>query len=206
MKPRLYNDLDTECLQPSEAILDRYLPPAGEQSQQAFFGRMGDNPDFEHSIPNAWMAATPGHPLYLVHTEAIDRKVREGKAAGLLPESLTGPVALREAIVNYEIGRVRHGLAVDEKVETVRKHSPFADAEHRDHRVVLLPSEVVYPYSWGADGESTRDVCWVLKDGFDPDKCKKRLEVERKKSVSITYWSHTHSPDGANAENMKHIE
>lgn len=167
---------------------------------------MGDNPDFEHSIPNAWMAATPGHPLFLVHLEAIDRQVRGGKTAGLLPESLTGPVALREAIVNYEIGRVRHGLSIDPKVDAVKKNSPFADADYGDHRVILLPSEIIYPYSWGPEGEPVRDKCWVLKDGFDPDACKTRLKVGEKKSISITYWSHTHSPDGANAENMKHID
>ena len=172
---------------------------------QAFFGRMGDNPDFKHSIPNAWMAATPGHPFFLVHMEAVDRRVREGNVAGVLPELITGPVSLREAIASYEAGKAKDGLSLDPKVNSM-KHSPFADAISADHQVVLLPSEIIYPYSWGPDGKSVRNECWVLKNSFDPEKCKEKLEVQKKGSISITYWSHTHSVDGKNTDNIKYID
>lgn len=166
---------------------------------------MGDNPDFKHSIPNAWMAATPGHPFFLVHMEAVDRRVREGSVAGITPELITGPVSLREAIFSYEDVKQRNGMSIDSKLDTVKKGSPFASAKATDHEVVLFPSEIIYPYSWGPDGKPVRSVCWVLKNSFDPDKCKEKLEVEKKGSISITYWSHTHTKTGQNTKNIQHV-
>ena len=211
LEPRVYNDLDTECLQPSEVALDKYFPPRRNRpshrpSHQAFFGRMGDDPEFEHSIPNAWMASTPGHPFFLVHIEGVNQRVKKGKIKGLLPEAVTGPITLRDAIVDYEVGKVKHGNSISEKVEEVKKLGPFPEPDPRDHQVVLLPSEIVYPYSWGSDGKPVRNVCWVLKNSFNPEECKRQLEVGRKESISITYWSHTHTRTGQNTKSMKHVD
>jgi hypothetical protein len=161
---------------------------------------MGTDPDFEHSIPNAWMAASPGHPFFLVLAEMVMKRFRQmqnKEDIGTTPESITGPIVLRMAIQEYQ------------KNDPVPEHTgeiEFRGKQSHGHEVILLPSHVVYPYSWGPGGESVRDICWVLSDGYDADKCKNQLEVGANGSIAITYWSHTHSPDGHNEENMKHIE
>lgn len=215
--PRLYVDLDTECLQSTEVLLNRYHLPIGIQVDQpdqqpekvALFGRMGNNPGFEHSIPNAWMASTPSHPFFLQPAINVDKYMQNvGFGEGhdfVLPESLTGPVALREAIMDYEVNRVKHGNRLDDGTANVVQTGPFAGRQETPHEVILLPREIIYPYSWGEDGEDVRDVCWVLRARFDPEECKRRLRVEAEGSISITYWSHTHLPTEDNKENIKFI-
>jgi mannosyltransferase OCH1-like enzyme len=74
---RVYADLDTECLRPTSAVFQAFdisLSDIGnttsgggdDMSQVAVFGRIGTDKTFQHSIPNAWMAASPGHPFFLM--------------------------------------------------------------------------------------------------------------------------------------------
>jgi hypothetical protein len=170
---------------------------------------MGDNPGFEHSIPNAWMASVPGHPFFLQPVLKVQEYMQNTGLSNslnfLLPESLTGPIALREAIMEYEVNRVKYGNKLDDWTANLVQTGPFASQLDIPHEVILLPRHVIYPYSWGADGEDVRDVCWVLRDDFNQEECKRRLQVEIKGSISITYWSHTHSPTGENTENIKFV-
>ncbi|KFY78246.1 hypothetical protein V499_02537 [Pseudogymnoascus sp. VKM F-103] len=67
----VYIDLNTDCLRPTSAAFEAFdIPNAenttagaeGEQINQfAIFRRMGTDESFENSIPNAWMASSPGH-------------------------------------------------------------------------------------------------------------------------------------------------
>lgn len=170
---------------------------------------MGNDPKFEHSIPNAWMASTPGHPFFLAFIQFFNNKVDELKhKRKKLPEAehVTGPAALYAAINQYEVDQTRPGNRVNDDVAKMVREGPFAHLSDRAHQVLLLPSHYIYPYSWGPDGSKVRKTCWVLSRWFNADMCKKRLEVERKKSISITYWSHTHTPSGHNKGNMKHLD
>ncbi|KAH8887170.1 hypothetical protein GQ53DRAFT_693535 [Thozetella sp. PMI_491] len=201
----VYLDLDTECLQPSEVLFDKYVVPQKKSHQTALIGRMGVNPEFQHSIPNAWMASPPAHPFHLVLPDTVHRRTKDNEIEGAFPEALTGPIALRDSIVAYESQKVLHGGSLSEGVHKLKAKVPFPKNQTFSHQVTLLPSEFIYPYSWGADGKPYQDLCWVLRDGYDAAKCKAALRVEKKGSVCITYWSHTHTPNGEHAENIKHI-
>ncbi|PHH79532.1 hypothetical protein CDD80_4529 [Ophiocordyceps camponoti-rufipedis] len=209
----VYADLDTECLLPTEQLKTSYpIFFDNRLKTKALFGRMGTDPDFAHSIPNAWMASTPGHPFFLHFLQTIDDRTRDITANNKSwpsAEGLTGPVALREAIAKYEEEKVRRGSRLKERVAQLVRDGPFDESDdenEHDHRVFLLPSSVVYPYSWWADGESVRPVCWVLSEGFNAERCKEVLQVGQAKSISITYWSHTHTPTGHSDDNLKHIQ
>lgn len=191
----VYLDIDTDCLQPSEVLFGSYVVPRSYSLQTALLGRMGNNPEFEHSIPNAWMASPPAHPFFLVLPATVDKRVQDGKVNGAPPEYFTGPVALRESIATYEMSKITKGNDLGEDIRRVRQWFSFPNNQTFDHQVVLLPSGLIYPYSWGGDGKLYEDLCWVLKDTYDADQCKAVLEVEKKGSVCITYWSHNHGPD-----------
>lgn len=184
---RIYADLDTECLRPATEVLDAYsfsgtnfrnatIHPQLPPRQVALFGRMGANANFEHHIPNTWMAASPGHSLFLLPLESA----RVGLAACRhwlhrafhgypSAETMTGSVALRKSIMRYQ------------------------GSEHDESEaVILLPENWVHPYDWNSRGKGIRAVCSAEHVDFDPKWCKLILSVERKGSLSITYWSHTH--------------
>lgn len=208
----VYADLDTECLLPSEALEDTYGPLFINQStgiDTAIFGRMGDDPSFRHSIPNAWMASSPGNPMFLVMVQEIIERHKTSQSKifkSTSAEGLTGPIALRSAITRYEKDKVLFGDELEPDVAALVKKGPFADAaSKREHRVILLPSHFIYPYSWGNDGKQYRGVCHVLQDGFNATECKKQLQVEEHGSISITYWSHSHTTSGHSDKNMKKI-
>ncbi|KJZ76631.1 hypothetical protein HIM_03967 [Hirsutella minnesotensis 3608] len=210
----VYADLDTDCLRPTEDLQDSYdvlFDDNGPKPAKdtAIFGRMGIDPSFAHSIPNAWMASTPGHPFFLSFLQSLTENVKKLKRKwGKMPEAehVTGPAALREAIIRYESDKVRFGYGLGEQVSDMVRKGPFAKAAIREHQVLLLPNHFIYPYSWGSDGINVRQTCWVLSKTFDAEKCKAAVEVERMKSISITYWSHTHTPSGHDNANMKHLE
>ena len=52
----VYVDLDFESIRP----MDQYL-----EGKQLILGRMGNDIDWEHSIPNALLASVPGHPFWI---------------------------------------------------------------------------------------------------------------------------------------------
>jgi hypothetical protein len=218
----VYADLDVECLEPTEKLLDQYgilyqdkIPTSYENKmpvQVALLGRMGGDASFKHSIPNAWMASKPAHPFFLHPVEMVRRFVQNKKEKGWFwdwsgypqAEALTGPIALRDAIAEYEIGRVSDGYHLDESVAALVELGPWG-MQGTPHELTLLPSDLIYPYSWGVDGKPVRDVCWVVKDTYNSTKCKEALKVEEKGSISITYWSHTHSKTASNKNNMNRI-
>ncbi|KAG6012558.1 hypothetical protein E4U54_007455 [Claviceps lovelessii] len=208
----VYADLDTECLLPTESLENTYgtlfEPATPPVADMALFGRMGTRPDFEHSIPNAWMAATPGHPLFLQSTQHVvdlhNESVAAGKSIGSA-EGATGPISLRDAIVIYEENKVRGGLTLSETVQHLISVGPFAHDKVDNHQVLLLPSHFIYPYSWSYGGENARKECWVRDNGFDAEACKAKLKTKESGSICITYWSHTHSGPGHDQEAIDHI-
>ena len=189
----VYADLDTECLQSTEELEQSYGALFDDaQVNTALFGRMGNDTNFEHSIPNAWMAAAPGHPFFLVMmqemTERLQNMLEEKKTE--IPERITGPIALRYAISMYKKDKaVRSGLVKD-AVAAAGEEVQVQPSQR--HKVLLLPSRLIYPYSWSVEGENVRGVCWVTQNSFHAGTCKKRLRVDDSGSIAITYWSHMH--------------
>lgn len=65
----VYVDLDVESIRP----MDDYL-----KGKQLILGRMGPNQNFSHSIPNAFMASVPGHPLWMTALSYVADNFEKG--------------------------------------------------------------------------------------------------------------------------------
>jgi hypothetical protein len=66
-----------------------------------YLGLMGDE-NYEHSIPNAFMVSTTiGHPFWLKPLEFVKEHLLE-ESHNYQPESITGPVALRTCVQQWE--------------------------------------------------------------------------------------------------------
>lgn len=219
-------DLDVECLRPSEELFEKHnvsavspwgafpVAKAAEANMtwdvntareednsknivekgtlKAFVGSMGDNASFEHSIPNAWIASAPGHPLFHFMLHRTKKAVMSGKKLDSRPEAVTGPIALRLGIWEFNSTR---DLA----------NEMLPDDQKYDADVVVLPSSLLYPYSWWKEGDAVRDLCSAVKNRFNAKLCKEKLEVEKLGSWAITYWSHSWTNGGHDKGNLKKI-
>lgn len=74
------------------------------------------------------------------------------------------------------------------------------------HTIEILPFYSIYPWSWNRDGKMFETECSALLPTFHPTRCKLILGVEHWPSYSITYWSHTWTPEGHDPENMKKLQ
>ena len=176
--------------------------------RKAFLGRMGTEAAFGQSLPNAWMASTPGHPFWLLPLESVSKDI----GSGLQPEDLTGPGALYNAHQEYEKIRESgetNGISELDQYYTksgwrhlYRKYS--TDAETLPpHFIQVLPFYEIYPFSWARDGDMFRDYCLLSEPAFNADKCKKILALDHWQTHSITYWGHSWSgSDGHWNEHM----
>lgn len=82
----LYVDLDSECLKPFDTLLS---------DAPAYVATMTGNPDWEHDIPNAWVASRKEHPFWLFVIAQIMANLDARNEEGA--EAVTGPVALIKA-------------------------------------------------------------------------------------------------------------
>jgi hypothetical protein len=184
--------------------------------QVALLGRMGNDPGFSGSIPNAWMASHSAHPFFLRPTEKVYRFHLADKTRRFWEsiwdwswwypsaEALTGPNALRKCVAEYEASGEHHVSDLDDSIAALVRLGPWALWEMRPE-LIVLPSQLIYPFSWGPDGKPLQKVCWVLEDTFNSTKCKEALGVAEKGSISITYWSHTHTKTATNTNNLQHV-
>jgi hypothetical protein len=100
----IYSDLDLVALSSLSdhiPILKHDTPPP---IPIAYLGHMGDD-NYEHSIPNAFMVSTaPGHPFWLKPLDFV-KEHQLDEAYNAQPEGLTGPVALRTCLKQWENDR-----------------------------------------------------------------------------------------------------
>jgi len=177
-----------------------------------------------HSIPNAWMASTPHHPLWLFPlSNVLTRLGADGY--GKLPtegtgwwkdlveelpgvregvESITGPVALLDAVKSYRkwMGhehstRNLNGGEIDiaERTDSAKRdnnnNNPFspslqkyANIAPKSHEVIVFDSAIIYPFSWAAEngnrkGEVYKKCRAAPKiGGFDPIRCQGMLSID----------------------------
>ena len=175
--------------------------------RKAFLGRMGTDDSSTHSIPNAWMGSTPGHPFWLLPLESATANVNSGAS----PEALTGPEALYNMVNLYNDDFDQgQGSKMDEYYEKSPWRRLFKAVAKENgtlppQSLVILPFWEIYPYSWQRDGEMFRHVCWVLEEEFNAARCKLLLGLDHWGSHSITYWSHSWGGDGHDDSNMQHI-
>ena len=179
------------------------IPSSAEGERKVFLGRMGTDDDFVHSIPNAWMGSTPGHPFWVLPLESCEQHIGNGAQ----PEYLTGPPALYDRVRDYrDVYDHGRGDKMDDHYGKSGWRNLYKPS--RDHQklppqsMVVLPFWEVYPYSWERDGEAYRNLCWVTQGTFNAATCKQVLGLDHWGSHSITYWSHSWSVDGHWGEHM----
>ena len=179
------------------------IPSSAKGERKVFLGRMGTDDDFVHSIPNAWMGSTPGHPFWVLPLESVQQHIGNGA----MPEYLTGPPALYDRVKEYR------DVYDHDKGDNMDAHYGGSGWRHlykpsRDQEtlppqsLVVLPFWEVYPYSWDRDGEAYRYFCFLTTAAYSAATCKEVLGLDHWGSHSITYWSHSWSADGHWDEHM----
>ncbi|KAI9095105.1 nucleotide-diphospho-sugar transferase [Phlyctochytrium arcticum] len=169
----VYADLDVEALRPMDELFWKHIPSDLKGDRPvALLGLMSRDYEFVQNIPNAWMASTPGHSLWMhvVHY-IIDRYSRNMNNTEVLkiPEEMTGPIALKMAFDKYR--------------------QDISDSDP----VIQLEPGVIYPMDWHhfESGQDIKNVdCWARSKAFNEKLCRKQL-VKRRKAFTVTYWSHS---------------
>ena len=168
-----YADLDFQCLNP----LSKYCA-----LNEVVFGRMGVENDFVHSIPNAMMASPQFDGFWIFYLRHMVR-LRSQAVAGV--EEQTGPVALRQAILDYvkdhKAAREAIGAFLDEHPMT------FDRARLCFHPVRILPCRVWYPIDW-SDNLHQMFRQKVLGEGLllSTEEARRLFPM----SDAVTYWEH----------------
>lgn len=157
----LYVDLDFESLRPIDPLTDK---------ASVLLAYMGKDEDWEHNIPNAFMASVPNHPFwwYCISRVMLSR-VEDDRWDYI--EATTGPAMLKEALTDYQ-------------------------TKCRDD-IHVLPSETIYPFDWhktwlNADNDTMAAInqCVGNHPDFDADRCKQQFPD----AYAITYWTHSWGP------------
>lgn len=160
----VYSDLDSQALRPLDTLL------AG---LEVVLARMGNDNEFQHSIPNAFMASRPQEDFLLFFVRHIQR-VQEGIASHRsVPstETIAGPVALKAAVDAY--------LEVKPKSQ-----------------VTILPPGLIYPVNWAAKKHGlVPAVCdWgrSMQPGrrreFNATEC---ISIHHPHAYSVQWWTHS---------------
>ncbi|MEW5319555.1 MAG: hypothetical protein WDW38_010700 [Sanguina aurantia] len=178
----LYADLDMECLKPMDTLMSTHM---------VVLARMGTNDSFSHSVPNAFMASVPGHPFwkFCIATSLmrwmVQLTLQEGVWYG--PESITGPVVLKDAVDVYQ--------------EFHRENAPARG------RLTILPAGTIYPVDWKAllDAQAqiklglplSEDAMWMEQclqmneTLYNRASCQKAVTEHVPWAHAVTYWSHS---------------
>jgi len=135
-----YADMDSECVRSLEGM---------RTMGDVLLGRMGQDREFEHAIPNAIMASKSRQAFWLLTIAfAVERLADQSDpSTGQNPrtEWLTGPLLLKDAALFYmshseEVVRSRIAGACAELATEVSR-STFG-------KIRLLPRAVWYPINW----------------------------------------------------------
>ena len=206
----IYADLDVECLRPFDRLLEREItlslsnPPSWLDDsdlprlyQKALFGRMGHDEQFAYSIPNAWMASTPYHPFFMLPLEVIVQRVHlPGQQEWV--EALTGPIALRDRLIDYE-HQFDEGRNLGKYLSTTAMNKTYLGQYQLLHSITIFPSEIIFPFSWNmGEEEARRTHCVDFGGGpaIEREICKDELKVRENGGHCITYWTRTWTPHG----------
>jgi hypothetical protein len=190
----IYVDLDTDSirpLQPHFSALASYSNPS--ITNFAFVARMGPDPTFPHSIPNAFMAvSSPGHPFYLSFANEIARRVKDPKQAG--PEWSTGPVALWESVNSWKRGEPGATTPSSSSTTTASPSDSLPPTE--DHSsvtntnkggdLIVLPSTSIFGYSWLHARDEAKCLCSATMETFTRELCR----ALHPNAWALSYWNH----------------
>ncbi len=180
----LYADMDTECLRSVERLFE---------SGDVWLGRMGDDPDFSHSIPNAIMASRPLQEFWLLVIHLLVENARTpGDAESMTdkgPEALTGPILLKNA---YDTYLLSDRNAVCEMIQSIAMRLPDnLQPRPGTSRVELLAPAIWYPIDW-SNMIHLRLSSQVVDFNVALGERTKRWLFPR--SFLVTYWTHCWKP------------
>jgi len=168
----IYADMDTECLKP----LDQVLTMA-----DVVLCRMGPDPSFSHSIPNAIMASKPRQEFWLLMMALLCHFAHSGGR----PERQTGSILLKTAVDLYLVNDPQLASSM---IETIKNR--LRDDQQpclRRSAISLLNSRAWYPIDW------SDPIHLLLRRQIS----KGRTLDEKSKAVlfgdawMVTYWAHT---------------
>jgi hypothetical protein len=168
-----YADLDTICLKSLDPLCEHNGP---------VLGRMGSDPQFAHSIPNALMASAPRQPFWLT----VLYLMLACEDLTLRPEFVTGPVLLKRAVdlfVTDPVTAQAYAAAMAEKLPNALQ--PVG----KPGKLLLLPSRTFYPLDW-SDPIHSR----FFRQPFLNGQITAEIDDLRKffpQSSTITFWAHT---------------
>lgn len=167
----LYADLDTQCLKP----LDQVLARSG-----VILGRMGMNPGFMHSVPNAIMASSPreGFWLYVIAMAIVAAETPA------VPEAMTGPILLKRAMDSYQTSDPPYAGPIGFLMRFLPPPllpKPGLTAIH------LLPAEEWYPVNWASKRGSAIRSRMFAGELFSPAEAEKLFP----NSSLVTYWTNS---------------
>ncbi|KAG8828119.1 hypothetical protein FRC19_009203 [Serendipita sp. 401] len=164
----VYADLDLVPLSPLHRNLPVLMRKELSPIPIAYVGHMGDD-NYAHSIPNAFMVSTsPKHPFWIKPLDFIKKHQLE-EEYNSQPEGLTGPVALRTCLREWQTER----------------ESREGEGEFSELRV--LPNEKIYPFSWYDSPLVHHCLCRLHSPYFSEPRCHSQFP----KSWTITYWTHS---------------
>jgi len=196
----IYSDLDAESyknLLPiftdaiSKSTASKSSPPP---KNYAFLGEMDTRELPErvgHSVPNAFMASqAPGHDFWMNPVNHALNVTEE--RAGVSPEWITGPVALRETFLTYpasHLGHPSYQILTPPSPKSASEASALLDAANQDP-VLLLPPPLIYPYSWTNQDPLVSCVCSAQFSTFNGPAC----NVLAPGGAVASYWGHSWAP------------
>jgi FkbM family methyltransferase len=173
----IYADLDVYCLKSLDSIVGQ---------KAVVLGRMGADPDFEHSVPNAVMASCPRHPFWLL----VIAKMIEAQAkypAGR-PEYLTGPIVLKSALDQY----ANQSESAFELIGSVARHLPTHQQPAATETIFTLCANDWFPFNW-AD-----PIHQIYRQALRSQEVVPDVELCRNlfpSSTLVTFWSHSWEPE-----------
>lgn len=168
----VYADLDTECLQPLELIVD---------ARGVVLGKMGSNKDLAHGIPNAIMASRPREEFWIL-VIALMTQLAHLKGS---PEQLTGPILLKSAVHLYQSGDPSFVPMMIQSF--AKKFAPNLMPRQSRTDILLLPQRRWYPLDW-SDPIHQRLRKSIINGEYLDEDSKKELFGD---SWLVTYWTHS---------------
>ena len=176
-----YADMDSECLRPLNL---------GQRNEAVVLGRMGNDPSFEHSVPNAMMASRPGQAFWLLVVQRMIDIFESHPTAEMLlragPEELTGPVLLKRSFDEFQ--RLDDEALMKRIAPVVRNLTDRQKETVHIGRVALLDGETWYPLDW------TNPFHKGLRNHLNRNTRLLSPEIARwvfPRAEMVTYWSHS---------------
>jgi hypothetical protein len=194
----VYADLDTWAMRSLENLTESMRECRGEEAVVAM---MSEDVDFEHNIPNAWMASSPGHQFwpFLVQVvqerfkqavkmkEEHDKKLKE-RSENEQEENEDGGGEEEEEEDEDDVGaEVATGPVVLKEAYDTWK----CMLSEEEARVKTMPAGYVFVSDWH-DEDAREFFDFVCNDTYiNLPKVQRQCQRAYSNAHVITFWSHS---------------